>query len=122
MTSNPTDEMVKLLRFQILDERNGAISGEPDAIRLCGAAADMIEDQRRRLESSGLKRLETDLERDAAVEEVARLTHRLERIEKIAAAGGDSMACIAILEEIAHERAHDAEQNGAPSSSDGSAS
>ncbi len=39
----PADELVKLLRFQQLDERNGAISGEPDAIRLCGAAADEIK-------------------------------------------------------------------------------
>jgi hypothetical protein len=38
-----TADLVRLLRFQILDERNGAISGEPDAIRLCGAAADEIE-------------------------------------------------------------------------------
>lgn len=37
-----TDELLKLLRFQRLDARNGAISGEPDAIRLCGAAADEI--------------------------------------------------------------------------------
>lgn len=38
-----TDELLKLLRFQRLDERNGTLSGEPDAIRLCGAAADAIE-------------------------------------------------------------------------------
>lgn len=38
-----TAELVKLLRFQILDARNGAISGEPDAIRICGWAADEIE-------------------------------------------------------------------------------
>ena len=38
-----TAELLKLLRFQRLDARNGSIAGEPDAIRICGAAADAIE-------------------------------------------------------------------------------
>jgi septal ring factor EnvC (AmiA/AmiB activator) len=43
MSPPQSTEFVRLLRFQILDARNGAISGEPDAIRLCGYAADEIE-------------------------------------------------------------------------------
>jgi len=47
--SNQSTDLVRLLRFQVLNEQNGAISGEPDAIRLCGAAADEIEQLRQDL-------------------------------------------------------------------------
>lgn len=68
-------------------------------------AADDREWLSREVERLELARLQAIHERDCAVEDVARLKHRLERIEQLAAHDVTGCrACVAILEEIAHER------------------
>lgn len=60
---DPTDELLKLARFQVLDRRN---CSEPALERLLGRMADEVE----RLD---LARQQAVHERDCAVEDVARL-------------------------------------------------
>lgn len=101
MSANLPTELVRLLRFQILDARNGAISGEPDAIRLCGAAADEIE----RLEF-----IQRDFHNVGDIAEIRRLRNAIQGYVRSKRAGDGSNAHYWwTLQEIAKEPATDNE-------------
>ncbi len=87
--SQATEEMLKLARYQILDRRNATEAAKDrllltmadeierlaaiNRLRFSDEQTKEIERLTRALESSGLKRLQADIERDCSVEKVAEL-------------------------------------------------